>query len=271
MARFADKFIPGKNFKLADFDPRDTAGLKDKEAAKLETVADAEKINELQDALFAEGSRSLLVILQGMDCSGKDGTIRGVFNTCGPLGVHVTSFRVPNEEERGHDYLWRIHKVCPPRGIIGVFNRSHYEEVLVVKVKKFAAEKLIEKHYDEINAFEQMLSNNGTRILKFMLNISPDEQAVRLRERLEDPTKHWKFNPGDLEDRKLWPKFMEAYETALKRCSSDHAPWHVIPADRKWVRNAVIGKIVRETLEEMNPAPAKADGFDPKEMLKQLG
>jgi PPK2 family polyphosphate:nucleotide phosphotransferase len=271
MARFADKFIPGKGFKLADFDPRDTAGLKDKEAAKLATAEDAEKINALQDALFAEGTRSLLVILQGMDCSGKDGTIRGVFNASGPLGVNVTSFGVPNEEERGHDYLWRIHKACPPRGIIGVFNRSHYEEVLVVKVRKFADEKLIEKHYDEINAFETMLSNNGTRILKFMLNISFEEQAVRLRERLEDPAKHWKFNPGDLEDRKLWPKFMDAYETALKRCSTEHAPWHIVPADRKWVRNAVIGKIVRETLEDMAPKPGKAKGFDPQEMLKQLG
>ncbi len=271
MSSFANKFQVTKGFKLSDFDPRDTCGFKDKDAEKLVTEEHAEAINALQDRLYAEGKRALLVILQGMDCSGKDGVVRGVFNTCGPLGVHVNSFKVPSEEERAHDYLWRIHKVSPPRGIIGVFNRSHYEDVLVVKMRGFAPPDEIEKRYDEINAFEHMLVRNGTQVLKFMLHVSLEEQAVRLRERLEDPAKHWKFNPGDLEDRKLWPQFMEAYEVALKRCSTDHAPWHVIPADRKWVRNAVIAKIVRETLERMDPHPPAADGFDPKEMLRLLG
>jgi PPK2 family polyphosphate:nucleotide phosphotransferase len=261
---FASQFHPGKNFKLSDVDPRDTCGFKDKEAAKLETVKDAEAINTLQDALYAEGKRSLLVVLQGMDTSGKDGTVRGVFNTCGPLGVKVNPFNVPTEDERAHDYLWRIHNVVPGRGFIGIFNRSHYEDVLVVKVRNFAKPEAIERRYDEINNFEKMLSDNGVKILKFMLHISKDEQAQRLQDRLDDPTKHWKFKTSDLEDRKLWDDFMKAYEIAVQRCSTDHAPWHVVPADRKWVRNAVIGKIVKETLEEMNPKYPPPEGFDPK-------
>jgi PPK2 family polyphosphate:nucleotide phosphotransferase len=270
MSRFAEQFQIGKNFKLSDVDPRDTCGFKDKEAAKLETIEHAEVINLFQDKLYAEGERALLVVLQGMDCSGKDGVVRGVFNACGPIGVQVTSFKVPSEEERAHDFLWRIHKATPPRGMIGVFNRSHYEEVLVVKVKGLAPPKVIEQRFGEINQFEELLTRNGTRILKFMLHISLDEQAERLRDRLEDPSKHWKFNPGDLEDRKLWPHFMDAYDTATKRCSPEAAPWHVIPSDRKWVRNLVIARIVAETLEEMNPVPRAAKGWDPQEMLKLL-
>lgn len=253
-----------KAFKLSDHDPRDKCGLEDKDKAKLLTAEDAVKIDELQNTLYAEGKRSVLVVLQGIDCSGKDGTVRAVFNTSGPIGVQLASFKAPTDEELAHDYLWRIHKHVPPRGMIGIFNRSHYEDVLVVKVRGFASPEAIEKRYDEINNFEKMLTQNGVTVLKFMLNISKEEQATRLQERIDDPAKRWKFNPADLDDRKLWDQYMAAYEVALKRCSTDHAPWHVIPGDRNWVRNYVIGKIVRETLEEMNPRFPDAKGWDPK-------
>jgi PPK2 family polyphosphate:nucleotide phosphotransferase len=263
--RFADHYIvpPGEGFTLAKRDPRGTNGLTDKEAAKLRVAEDAAAIDALQDRLFAEGKRALLVVLQGIDCSGKDGTVRAVFNPCGPIGVRVSPFRAPTVDELAQDYLWRVHKACPPKGYIGIFNRSHYEDVLVVKVKGYATPDAIERRYDEINAFEKMLSGNGTRILKFMLHISKEEQAERLRERIAMPEKRWKFNPADLEDRKLWDDYMAAYETALARCSTEYAPWHVIPADRNWVRNTAIGRIVRETLEEMNPQYPEAKGWDP--------
>ncbi len=254
----------GKDFNLSKIDPSDDCDLGDKEKAKIETAQHAVAIDALQNRLFAEGKRSLLVVLQGIDTSGKDGTVRGVFNTCGPIGVHVTPFKVPSEEERAHDFLWRVHKACPPAGLIGIFNRSHYEEVLVVKVKKFKPSQMIEQHYEQINNFEKMLSDNGTRILKFMLHISKDEQAERLQDRVEDETKRWKFNPGDLEDRKQWDDFMGAYETMVQRCSTNHAPWHVIPANRKWVRNLLIARITRDTLEEMNPQFPQPRDWDPK-------
>ena len=263
---FADRYSvnPGKPFSLAKIDPRDASGLPEKDAAAKDIAEHAKAIDGLQDRLFAEGKRALLVVLQGTDTSGKDGTIRGVFNVCGPLGVQVTPFKVPSEEERAHDYLWRVHKAAPPKGIIGIFNRSHYEDVLIVKVRKFAPADAIERRYEEINAFEKMLDQNGTRILKFMLHISRKEQGERLQDRLDDPAKVWKFNPGDLEDRKLWDDYQKAYETALTRCSTAHAPWHVVPADRKWARNAIIARIVREALEQMDPQYPPAGGFDPK-------
>lgn len=263
---FGERYMvkPGKSFRLADCDPRATNGFSDKDATKADTVRDAAAIDALQDRLYAEGKRSLLVILQGIDCSGKDGTVRAVFNHCGPIGVKVQPFKAPTVDELAQDYLWRVHKVCPPRGYIGIFNRSHYEDVLVVKVRGFASPEAIERRYDEINAFEKMLSDNGTRILKFMLNISKEEQAERLTERIEIPEKRWKFNPSDLEDRALWNDYMKAYEVALTRCSTHHAPWYVIPADRNWVRNAAISRIVRETLEDMNPKYPDPKGWDPK-------
>jgi PPK2 family polyphosphate:nucleotide phosphotransferase len=244
---------PGKHAKLGDQDPRDSAGLQDQDTAKRETAELAAEIDQFQDRLYAEGKRALLVILQGTDTSGKDGTIRGVFNATGPMGVTVTAFKRPTDDELAHDYLWRAHLACPRRGTIGIFNRSHYEDVLVAKVRKLAPAAAIEQRYDQINAFEKMLVENGTTILKFMLHISKQEQAERLQERLDDPKKQWKFNPDDLKDRALWDDFQDAYETALHRCSTDWAPWHVIPADRKWVRNAVIARIVQATLEDMNP------------------
>ncbi len=262
---FAKKFIVEgkKGFSLSKFDPRDTCGFKDKDEVKAQTVMDAEKIDALQNRLYAEGKRALLVVLQGIDCSGKDGTVRAVFNACGPIGVENNPFKGPTEPELDHDYLWRVHKVVPGKGMIGIFNRSHYEDVLVVKVKGYAPADAIEKRYDEINHFEKMLTNNGVTVLKFMLHLSKDEQAVRLKERVADPEKRWKFNLGDLEDRKLWDQFMSAYDVALTRCSTDHAPWHVVPADRNWVRNAVVARIVRETLESMDPKFPESKGWDP--------
>jgi PPK2 family polyphosphate:nucleotide phosphotransferase len=263
--RFVDRYIvkPGEPFSLARRDPRAANGSVDKEAAKVQAAEDAAAIDALQDRLFAEGQRALLVVLQGIDCSGKDGTVRAVFNACGPIGVRIAPFKAPTEDELAHDYLWRVHKACPPKGYIGIFNRSHYEDVLVVKVKGYASPKAIERRYEEINAFEKMLTDNGTTILKFMLHISKEEQAKRLTERIEKPEKRWKFNPADLEDRKLWDDYMAAYETALARCSTAHAPWHVIPADRNWQRNAAVARIVRQTLEDMNPQYPEPKGWDP--------
>lgn len=252
---FADRYrVPhGSDFRLADRGTRDTGGFPDKEAAIIGTAEDAELIDRLQDRLFAEGKHALLVVLQGMDTSGKDGTIRGVFGTAGPLGVSVTPFGVPSKEEQAHDFLWRVHMACPKRGIIGIFNRSHYEDVLVARVRKLAPEHEIEQRYAQINAFEKMLAENGTTILKFMLNISKEEQRERLQARLDEADKRWKFRAGDLEDRKLWDHYMSAYETAVRRCSTEWAPWYVIPADRKWARNAAIAAVVRQALERMDP------------------
>jgi PPK2 family polyphosphate:nucleotide phosphotransferase len=263
---FAENYLVkvGKSVDLSKLDPRDTSVFKDKDKAKEQTQKDAEAIDSLQNILYAEGSRALLVILQGIDGSGKDGTVRAVFNTCGPIGVVMTSYKGPSSDELAHDYLWRIHKACPPRGMIGIFNRSHYEDVLVAKVKKFVTPDVIEQRYDQINAFEKHLTENGTRVLKFMLHLSKDEQAVRMQERVDDPAKRWKFKPSDLDDRALWDDYIKAYELALMRCSTKHAPWHIIPADRNWVRNAAIARIVRETLEDMNPAFPEPRGWDPK-------
>ena len=255
---------PGQSIELKKFDPRDMAGFKDKDKTKTEAEVDAIAIDALQNILYAEGKRSLLVVLQGIDCAGKDGTVRAVFNTCGPIGVQNTSYKAPNSEELAHDYLWRTHKACPPRGMIGIFNRSHYEDVLVAKVKKLVGPEVIDQRYGQINDFEKMLVGNGTMILKFMLNLSKDEQNVRLEERVADPTKRWKFNPADLGDRALWDDYMKAYEAALTRCSTELAPWHIIPADRNWVRNGVIAKIVRETLENMDLKFPEPTSWDPK-------
>ena len=251
IARF--QVPPESRVRLADLDPRDASAFESKEAGKAQLAEDAEAIDALQDRLYAEGERALLVILQGTDTSGKDGTVRSVFNATGPLGVSVTAFGRPSRDELAHDYLRRVHLACPRRGTIGIFNRSHYEDVLVAKVRGLAPAAAIEQRYAQINDFERMLAENGTTILKFMLLISREEQGERLQARLDDPAKRWKFDPGDLEDRGLWSDYQEAYETMLNRCSTPHAPWYVIPADRKWARNAAIARIVRATLEAMDP------------------
>lgn len=250
--------LPGSRVHLHALDPRDTDHLGSEADARVGLVQDTEAINDLQDRLYAEGTRSLLVVLQGMDTSGKDGTIRGVFNRVGPIGVTVTAFREPNSEELAHDFLRRAHLACPRRGTIGIFNRSYYEDVLIGRVRRLAPSSTILHRYDDINAFEKMLTHNGTTILKFMLHISKDEQKKRLQERLDSPDKNWKFRVSDLDDRKQWNEFMEAYEIMLEKCSTDWAPWHVIPADRKWARNAAIARIVRKTLEKMAPEYPKS-------------
>jgi PPK2 family polyphosphate:nucleotide phosphotransferase len=260
-ARFRIK--PGDRARLAGRDPADQAAFADRKAAEEKSTENATAINELQDRLYAEGKRALLVVLQGTDTAGKDGTIRHVFNATGPLGVTVTSFRRPSEEELAHDFLWRAHLACPRRGFIGIFNRSHYEDVLVGRVRKLAPSEEIEARYGQINAFEKILAENGTHILKFMLHISKKEQGKRLQERLDDPKSRWKFNPSDLEDRKLWDEYQAAYELMLDRCSTQWAPWYVIPADRKWARNAAVSALVRAMLEDIDPQYPKP-AWDPK-------
>jgi PPK2 family polyphosphate:nucleotide phosphotransferase len=255
---------PGEDARLAERDTASRLHFKDKDNAKAGIAEDAREIDRLQDVLYAESKRALLVILQGTDTSGKDGTIRDVFNATGPLGVRVVAFRPPSEEERAHDFLWRVHRACPPRGTIGIFNRSHYEDVLVARVRNLAPAAEIEARYDQINAFENILAENGTRILKFMLHISNDEQRDRLQARLDDPKKRWKFHESDLEDRQHWEDFQAAYEIALSRCSTEWAPWYVIPADRKWVRSAAIAGIVQKTLKNMDPCYPKP-AWDPGE------
>ena len=257
------RVAPGKRAHLAKRDPADASPFPDRKASEEQSKEDAKATNILQDRLFAEGKRALLVVLQGTDTAGKDGTIRHVFNETGPLGVSVTAFGQPSKEELAHDFLWRAHMACPRRGCIGIFNRSHYEDVLIGRVRKLAPADEIEARYGQINDFEKILTENGTTILKFMLHISRKEQGERLQARLDEPKSRWKFNPGDLEDRKRWDEYQKAYETVLNKCSTDHAPWHVIPADRKWARNAAVAAIVRETLEEMDPQYPKP-AWDPK-------
>lgn len=213
----------------------------------------AKAISNLAHRLYGEASQSLIIVLQGMDTSGKDGTTSALFARTPPLNITVASFKAPSKTELAHDYLWRVHNVCPKQGQITVFNRSHYEDVLVVKVREFAAPQAIEQRYEQINNFEKHLAENGTHVLKFMLHISRETQGRRLRERLEQPRKYWKFNPADLDDRTLWPEFMQAYDTMVSRTSTEHAPWHIIPSDSRSTRNAIISQIVREKLESMNP------------------
>ena len=226
---------------------------KDKTAARDAAKDNAKAISGLSHRLYGEANRSLLIVLQGMDTSGKDGTTSAIFNRTPPLNTHVAAFKSPTKTELAHDYLWRIHQVCPPKGHITVFNRSHYEDVLVVKVREFVDAKTIEQRYEQINAFEKHLVENGTTILKCMLHISYETQGERLQDRLDVPRKRWKFNPGDLDDRKLWPDFMNAYDTMLKRTSTEHAPWYVIPSDSRSTRGAVVSGLVKQTLEAMNP------------------
>lgn len=257
------RVAPGEKARLSTRDPLGEAFAPDRAAAEARLLKDAEAIDLLQDRLFAEGRRSVLIVLQGIDTSGKDCTVRGVFKACGPLGVRVTPFGRPTETELAQDYLWRAHAACPPKGMIGIWNRSHYEDVLVVKVRGLAPAEAVALRYDQINAFEKHLAENGVTILKFMLHISKDEQKRRLQDRLDDPAKLWKFNPGDLEDRKSWSQFEAAYEEALTRCSTPHAPWRVVPADKKWRRNMLIASIVRGVLEAMAPQYPKPS-FDPR-------
>ncbi len=252
-----------ESFNLADYETRPDLWNKKAEARALQEE-NANAISELAHRLYGEAERGLLVVFQGMDTSGKDSSTKACFEYTPPLNVAVAAFKAPSKEELAHDYLWRIHKHAPKKGHITVFNRSHYEDVLVVKVRKFAPADKVEQRYDQINDFERLLHENGTRILKFMLHISHETQGERLKERLVEPHKLWKFNPGDLEDRKLWPDFMSAYETMVRRTSTDYAPWHIIPADSRSRRGAILSSILRHTLQEMNPQYPDP-GFKPED------
>ncbi|MFQ5592577.1 MAG: polyphosphate kinase 2 family protein [Anaerolineae bacterium] len=254
---------PASRIDLAEWDPDD------KHAFPVEKVEGYERLSglnreleELQELLYAEHKHKVLIVLQAMDTGGKDGTIRHVFEGVNPQGVRVASFKKPTPEELAHDFLWRVHKQVPGRGEIVIFNRSHYEDVLVVRVRKLAPKEVWSRRHDHINAFERLLAEEGTTILKFFLHIDLDEQKERLQARLDEPHKRWKFNPADLDDRKLWPQYIEAYEDAISKTSTDWAPWYIVPANRKWYRNLVVGSIIVETLKGLNmryPQPA----FDP--------
>ena len=239
-------------FKLSNRDSGDRSLFPDKDDAKESLKDDAKAINQLQDMLYANRDRALLVVLQGMDTAGKSGVIRNVFADTSPLGMQVRAFKAPSKTELAHDYHWSVHQALPRKGRIGIFDRSHYEDVLVVKVREFASAEAIEQRYEQINAFEKHLTENGVTVLKFMLNVGYEEQGIRLKERLTEAHKLWKFNPGDIEDRKLWPEFMAAYEAAIQRCSTAHAPWYIVPADSRTRRNAMIARIVRGALEDMD-------------------
>jgi len=254
------RVIPGKPVRLAEWDPRETNGFDgDKDAGKDLLPALVKRLETLQEIFYAQGKHRLLIVLQALDTGGKDSTIRQVFEGVNPQGVKVASFKAPTPLELAHDYLWRVHPHVPGNGEITLFNRSHYEDVLVVRVRKLAPEAVWSKRYEHIQAFEQMLADEGTTILKFFLHISKDEQKQRLEDRVNDPTKHWKFNPGDLEERKLWDAYMAAYADMLERTSTAAAPWYVIPADRKWFRNLLVSQVIVDTLEGLDlryPDPA---------------
>lgn len=241
---------PGKKISLADFDPNGKGDFKGGKEDGLEAVSKLNaELQELQELLYAEGKQKVLVVLQAMDTGGKDGTIRRVFDGVNPQGVKVASFKVPTAEELSHDFLWRIHKVTPAKGEMVIFNRSHYEDVLVVRVRNIVPQDVWSKRYDQINQFEKILAENGTTILKFFLHISKDEQKERLQARLDDPTKHWKFSLGDLEERKLWDDYQKAYEDAINKTSTEYAPWYVVPANRKWYRDLLISTVLVDTLK----------------------
>ena len=250
---------PGSTMRLADHDPTATFGHRKKTAEK-KVADDLARLTSIQDRLWAERKHRILIILQGMDASGKDGSIKHVMSAFHPLGCRVISFGVPSAVEQAHDYLWRHHQAVAADGEIAIFNRSHYESVLIVRVNSLVSRAVWSRRYDQINAFEQMLVDEGTTILKFFLHIDRDEQLARLRARFEDPTKRWKFQVGDLETHSRWDEYMAAYEDTLSRCSTKAAPWYIIPANHKWFRDLAIGDILADTLEGLKPEyPARAD------------
>jgi PPK2 family polyphosphate:nucleotide phosphotransferase len=250
---------PGSAPRLSERDPDERVGAPGKKEGVARLGELVERLGVLHNRLYAESARAVLLVLQGMDASGKDGTIRTVFTGVNPQGCRVQSFKAPTTTELAHDYLWRVHQVCPARGEIGIFNRSHYEDIVAVRVRKLADEKVWQRRYEHIRDFEKMLHDEGTTVVKVFLHVSRDEQRARLQERLDDPEKRWKFRAGDLDDRALWDDFSEAYEDVLRETSTKNAPWYVVPADHNWSRNLAVAEILVDALETLDPKQPEAD------------
>lgn len=250
---YRKKFVvaPGAKLHLGKIDAAYSGKHDSHETAAEEIAKDVARMNRLQYLLYADASRSVLIVLQGLDAAGKDGVIRHLFTGMNPQGTFVAAFKQPNKTELAHDFLWRVHRRAPGRGEVVIFNRSHYEDVLAVRVHKLVPRAIWSKRYDLINGFERMLSENGTCILKFYLHISPDEQLERFKQRLDDPARQWKISDSDYSERELWPKYLEAYEEAIERTTTKHAPWYVIPSNHKWFRNLAISRIVADAMDEM--------------------
>jgi PPK2 family polyphosphate:nucleotide phosphotransferase len=254
---------PGSRIKLDELDPNDTRAFSDDKQEGRDLLHRlCIRLGELQEVLYAERKHKVLIVLQGMDTAGKDGVIKSVFKEVNPQGLFIKSFKVPSEEELSHDYLWRIHHFAPEKGKITIFNRSHYEDVLVVRVHGIVSPETCKKRYAQINDFERMLYEEGVTILKFFLHIDKDEQRQRLQKRLDDPEKNWKFNPGDLKERALWREYMKAYEDAISHTSAPHAPWHIIPSNAKWRRDLIVSSLIAGALERLNMKFPKPD-FNP--------
>ncbi|WP_250123929.1 polyphosphate kinase 2 family protein [Chroococcidiopsis sp. CCMEE 29] len=254
---------PGEQLRLAELDPDACEHYKKKKDIEQELEKQRDRLSKLQERLYAESKRSLLIVLQAMDTGGKDGTIKHVFQGINPQGCRVWSFKKPSNEELSHDFLWRYHQRTPQRGMITIFNRSHYEDVLIVRVQQLVPEDVWRKRYHVINEFEQMLSLNNIAVIKFFLHISKDEQKRRLESRLQNPDKLWKFSSNDVEQRQLWDDYQKAYEDAINNCSTAYAPWYIVPANNKWYRNLVIARAIADTLEAMNPQyPAVEQGLE---------
>ncbi|KGN38569.1 polyphosphate kinase 2 family protein [Knoellia subterranea] len=271
---FREALRAGEGFDLASLDPRSTPGFDGDKVAGEEALAGlGDELAELQERLYAEskggGKRSVLLIIQGMDTSGKGGIMRHVVGAFDPQGVEITSFKAPTDEEKKHPFLWRIRNALPSPGDIGVFDRSHYEDVLIVRVHDLVPPSQWSRRYAQINAFEKKVVESGTTVIKVMLHISSDEQKARLAERLDRPDKHWKFNPGDLDERAFWADYQEAYQVAIDKCSTEVAPWFVVPADRKWYARLAVTELVLEHLRALDPQWPKAD-FDVKAEQKRL-
>jgi PPK2 family polyphosphate:nucleotide phosphotransferase len=250
---------PGSRIALEDDDAKAPKDLPGGDELREELAGRLERMEQLQRALYAECKRAVLIVIQGRDTSGKDGLIRKVFGPLDSQGCVVTAFKKPSDLELSHDYLWRVHQAVPPRAVIGIFNRSHYEDVLIVRVRKLASEAVWSRRYSHINDFERMLTDSGVTILKFFLHISKKEQKERLEERLSDPSKNWKFNPVDLEERALWDDYTEAYREMIARCSTEWAPWYLVPADKKVARDLLVADVVVRTLEKLDPQFPKAN------------
>jgi PPK2 family polyphosphate:nucleotide phosphotransferase len=246
---------PGQKVRLSRWPTDDTGDFEDKDEARPASHKILKKLDEQQELLYASGKHALLIVFQAMDGGGKDGAIEHVFSGVNPQGCVVTSFKAPSPQELSHDFLWRVHNAAPARGMIGIFNRSHYESVLVERVRQLAPRDVWKRRYDHINAFEKLLSDEGTTILKFFLHISWEEQKRRMEARLKDPLKNWKFSPSDLKERRRWDDYMKAYEDALERCSTKHAPWYIVPADHKWFRNWIVSDTILRALKRLKLAP----------------